>query len=129
MTTTHDDELREIYRRCDISNNGTDNPLGEDEFVRLMKAREQAARKKVRDVAYGSGYKFGYGVGQANVRMNECQQINIEAREDEVLLLEQATFANKDELDEDTISYVNTWIARRNSWLSTLKSHQQKGQR
>ena len=27
------DTLRELYRRCDVSNNGTENPIGEDDFV------------------------------------------------------------------------------------------------
>lgn len=35
MTNTSK-ELRELYRRCDISNNRTDNPVSEDEFVALI---------------------------------------------------------------------------------------------
>lgn len=39
LDSTQDAELRELYRRCDVSNNGTDNPIGEDEFISVIKDR------------------------------------------------------------------------------------------
>lgn len=32
-----DDKLKEIYRRSDVSNNRTDNPIGEDDFIATTK--------------------------------------------------------------------------------------------
>lgn len=39
LDSTQDAELRELYRRCNVSNNGTDNPIGEDEFISVIKDR------------------------------------------------------------------------------------------
>jgi len=53
-TPTDDRELRKAYRRCDVSNNGTVDPMNEDEFVayihqygntRAVKARIELHRE------------------------------------------------------------------------------------
>ena len=37
MSKELDDKLREIYQRCDVSNNRTENPLHEDEAIAEIK--------------------------------------------------------------------------------------------
>lgn len=55
MSDTTDHELRKIYRRCDISNNRTDDPLGEEAFIEAI---TQLFTKQLEE-AYKKGYIDG----------------------------------------------------------------------
>ena len=68
-TPTDDGELRKAYRRCDVSNNGTVDPMNEDEFVAYIhqygntRAVEERNTEHWYDGTFGkdaNGFELGY---------------------------------------------------------------------
>jgi hypothetical protein len=55
------ERLRENYERCDVSNNGTENPLGFDEFKAAIRTRiERAIPDKIHAGSIERGIPANY---------------------------------------------------------------------
>jgi hypothetical protein len=71
MTTPpvpEDEELRNIYERCDVSSNRTDNPLSFKDFTALIHRRETEARARTVLTCAGTLVIKGMGLNPAQAR-------------------------------------------------------------
>jgi hypothetical protein len=48
LESKNEDELRDLYESCDVSNNGTENPIGFDEFKRQI--QELIAKARINEL-------------------------------------------------------------------------------